>query len=105
MLLHENKTIFWDYIKHTKDRIKLLRKDINIIDVPDFLKQELNNDCDKISAELAAMRMLLIETNAKNIEEWEKHKQIITSLQNKIFQSIKNATLANHAPVKNQQYS
>ena len=102
MLLSQNRTIFWDYIKNIKDKMKQLQKNMENPDIPDFVKLEFKLNCDKISSELAAMRILLIEPAIKSMEEWNTHKQNIAILQAKIADSIKQSIVANHAPVRNK---
>ena len=98
MLLSQNRTIFWDYIKNTKDKMKQLN--INNLCIPDSAKIEIKSNCDKISGELVAMRILLVGPTIKSMEEWNTHKQNIAILQAKIADSIKQSIMANHAPVR-----
>ena len=98
MLLSRNKTIFWDYIKDTKDKIKQLDIDMNKIELPDSLKQDLKQNCEKISSELTTMRMMLVEPELKSMEEWNSRKQNIAILGAKIADKIKQEIMANHAP-------
>ena len=98
MLLSRNRTIFWDYIKNTKDRMKQF--DINNQNIPDSLKPELAKICDKISKELTDMRILLTQPEIKSMDEWNDKKQNIAILQNQIADKIKQAIMSNHAPIK-----
>ena len=100
MLLSQNRTIFWDYIKNTKDKMKQLQKNMDNPNIPDAVRLELKSNCDKISSELAAMRILLVGPTIKSMEEWNEHKQNIAILQAKIADSIKQSIMANHAPVR-----
>ena len=97
MLLSRNKTIFWDYIKNTKDRMKQF--DINNPNIPDSLKPELAKICDKISKELTDMRILLTQPEIKSMDEWNDKKQNIAILQNQIADKIKQSIMSNHAPI------
>ena len=98
MLLSRNKTIFWDYIKNTKDKINQLQKNINNENLPEVLKQAIEKDCEKIKNELTDMRILLIQPEIKSMDEWNDHKQNIAILQSRITDNIKQAIMANHAP-------
>ena len=98
MLLSRNKTIFWDYIKNTKDKINQLEKDTNNANLPEVLKRTIEKDCNEIKNELTDMRILLIQPEIKSMDEWDDHKQNIAILQSRITDNIKQAIMANHAP-------